>query len=169
MTFIINMAFELYAISSNMPDWIYRLLFIRYLFAFGLGIWLFYGVDRRLLLIGGIMSFIYITAIDYFGCTPLGQPSWGSSNALSFIWPLMLVVIGLRALPNITLISEIGKASFHIFLVQMIYFWAIGNLINTFLGDSFVNNIIICILVGLLFYYFSQIVASKVTKLKHKE
>jgi len=168
VAFIVDMTFEAYALKSGMPDWMYRLLFIRYLFAFGLGTWLAFGIDRRWLAVGGIISVIYITAVNYLGYTPLAQPSWGSQNALSFVWPLVLVVIGLHIAPEcinniyIESISEIGKASYHIFLTQMVYFWAIGGYINKLSVASFIINIIVCVSIGLIFYYFSQIVADKV-------
>ena len=167
-TFAIDMAFEVYALESGMPDWIYRLLFIRYLFAFGLGIWLAYGIDRRWLAIGGTISIIYITAINYAGYMPLAYPSWGSQNAISFAWPLALVVIGLSINTNARFISEIGKASYHIFLTQMVYFWAIGGVINTISGASFIINIIVCVSIGLMFYYFPQVVTNEVKRQRHK-
>lgn len=167
VAFIIDLAFEIYAIESSMPDWAYRLLFIRYLFAFALGIWLALGVDRKWLAIGSIISVGYITAVNYLQYAPLGQPSEGSQNALSFIWPLALVVIGLSFSPmiinnlGVRLISEIGRASYHIFLTQMVYFWTIGGKINGISAGVFIINIIICITIGLTFYYISQIAAVK--------
>ena len=169
--FFANMAFEIYALVSGMPDWIYRLIFVRYLFAFGLGIWLAFGIDRKWLSIGCIISMAYIAAINYFGYAPIAQPSWGSQNALSFLWPLSIIVMGIsiRQKSSITTIfrpiSEIGRASYHIFLTQMVYFWAIGNFINSITWAAFIINVVLCILVGWIFFNFSIIVSAKLKEL----
>jgi hypothetical protein len=174
VAFIVNITFEVYALKSGMPNQIYRLMFFRYLFAIGLGIWLAFGIDRRWLAVGGVISFIYITAVDYFDYIPLGNPSWYSQNILSFVWPLVLVVIGLYVAPKrinniyVWFISEIGKASYHIFLTQMVYFWVLGGYISKLSASFFIINIIICVSIGLIFNYTSQIVASKIKTLRHK-
>jgi peptidoglycan/LPS O-acetylase OafA/YrhL len=172
--FVFNLSFETYALRYEIPDWIYRLLFIRYLFAFGLGIWLAIGKDRRWSVVGGIMSAIYITGVNYFGFSPLAQPSWGSQNALAFVWPLVLVEIGLSVAPKransicIRSISEIGKASYHIFLIQMVYFWTLGRFINTLSCTSFIINVIVCVLLGYAFYYISCSTANEAKVLKYE-
>ncbi len=155
----INIFFELYAINSGMLDEIYRLLFIRYLFAFALGIWLAFGIDYKWLAPGGIISLIYISYVNYFGYTPLAHPSWGSQNVLSFMWPMLLVVIWFDISKRIIfnniytkVLSGIGKASYHIFLTQMVYFWTLGKAINMFTSMAFVFNIAICITLGYVFY-----------------
>jgi peptidoglycan/LPS O-acetylase OafA/YrhL len=182
VAFIIDLAFDIYAVKSSMPEWAYRLLFTRFLFAFALGIWVAFGIDRKWLAIGSIISIIYLTAVVYLGYTPLAPVSWGGTNALSFVWSLALVVIGLSVFPIavnnlcVRLISECGKASYHIFLTQMVYFWTIGYYIYGLFDNSFIINItvfiintIICVAVGLMFYYFSQIAACKVKKLKYSD
>lgn len=162
VAFLLNIVFEVYAFVSDMPNHIYRLLYIRYLFAAALGIWLTIGIDRRLLAVGSIISAIYITSVNYFGVVPPVQPDWGSQNAPSFMLPLLIVIIGLYILPktvgNIitSIFVTIGKASYHIYLVQMVYFWSmLGHIINK-MQLGFVINIIICILIGLMFYYTSS-------------
>ncbi|MDD4651102.1 MAG: acyltransferase family protein [Methanothrix sp.] len=173
-TFCFTLVFEAYALKSEMPDWIYRLTFIRYLFAFGLGIWLALGKGRTWSFVGGIMSAIYITGVNYFGFTPLAQQSWGSQNALAFVWPLVLVEIGLSVAPKhignicIRCISEIGQASYHIFLIQMVYFWTLGWFINTLSSASFIINVILCVLIGYAFYCVSYSKAAKGKALKYE-
>ena len=155
---IFDMIFEIYALKFGMPGWIYERIYMRYLFAAALGVWLFFGINKIWLTIGGSISIIYITMVTYWGYIPPMQTCWGSQNAPSFMWTLAIVAIGLHVLPknvnnsHIWFIAEIGKASYHIFLSQMVYFWVMGDSINKFSG-AIVINLVICISIGLLYYY----------------
>ena len=57
-------------------------------------------------------------------------------------------------------LETIGKASFNIFLTQMVYFSYAENLIEKFFSNNIllinVTNITICLLTGLTFYYFEK-------------
>lgn len=171
-----NIAFEIYVIITEMPDSTYRLLSIRYLFAMALGMGLALGMDKRWITVGGLISFIYIFAVNYLKLPPLGQPAWGSQNVFSFIWPLVLVIIALDMLPkirNILLLQEIGKASYHIFLVQVIYFWSLGRLWSVYATapfhakaiiypSAFFINILTCAILGYIFYLSENTIRQRI-------
>lgn len=167
--FFLNLLFEYYASISGMQNDVYRLLYPRYLFAGALGVWLaFGGVARNkiLLIIGAIIGLAYTVAVEYHNFH-LGfiNSSWYSQNLPSFMWPFILVFLGIK-LGNTEFIKTVagsklgkimsmpGQASYHIFLSQMVYFWAIHVVWTDQLSylNSATNNVIICVLFGMLFY-----------------
>lgn len=136
-SFVVNMIFEIWAYHIGMHNGYYRLLFPRYLFAAALGVWIVKkdSIKWSVISIGAIFSLTYITSIHYWGFTPPVQPDWLSQNAPSYLWPFAIVLFGLRKFPARAkgiweYCTELGKASYHIFLVQMVYFWTIGNLLR---------------------------------------
>lgn len=107
-------------------------------------------------------------------------PAWFSQHAPSYFWTVIIVISGLLYLPkkskNIvhSVIEKLVQASWHIFLVQMAFFWAVGSVVKSlFLGELVITanmdvstliqmsmggflltciNLVICITLGYLFY-----------------
>jgi len=167
--FMISLLLEFISFKLMVPEWLYRLLFFRYLFVFYLGIW--WGKRGELkisytLIFLAILSFFYIYADRYVGnvLSPLVYPAWQGSHAPAYFWSIVLVLI-LFKLANLDFllkktISKLGKASYHIFLIQMVYFLILGSFITNIIdiyGNSIVLLIIIvnaitCSFLGYLFY-----------------
>jgi peptidoglycan/LPS O-acetylase OafA/YrhL len=173
--------------SLGLSEYIY----LRYLFAGALGVWLVTSTKRPLavIIIGGIVSFLFITLTSYSTLFPSNSIFYQYDGILqfpSYVWTLILAMIGLKYLPksiksrfNQSLV-EIGKASWHIFLVQIIYFlypanfvysplnsvmpgFYLGFLLPLFGGFTpipililamvkLMVNIIICVLLGYTWY-----------------
>jgi hypothetical protein len=169
IAFLINLLFEYYAAVSGMQNDAYRLLYPRYLFAGALGVWLAFGGVAKykiLLIFGAIIGLAYTVAVEYYNYNLYFINScWYSQNLPSFMWPFILVFIVLRSVnPEIIkntagsklwkIVSLPGQASYHIFLSQMVYFWAIHvvwiDLLPSLNNAS--NNLIICVLLGVIFY-----------------
>jgi peptidoglycan/LPS O-acetylase OafA/YrhL len=112
---------------------------------------------------------------------PYFQTPWQPQTVLSFFYPLILCVLGLRYLPSNgnsfwNIISLIGKASYHIFLIQIIFFGAgfsitsiiassgLQGVYNTYILGiiALASNITITLLLGLLFYYIEPKLIKKV-------
>lgn len=152
ITFLLSLIFEYLMVVSFVPEWMYRLLYVRYLFAAALGVWLAISSERptKWLLIGALISFIYIFAVNYLDFQALFlYPAWGSQHAPSYFWTLIIVIAGLLYLPekstNIihSVIEKLGQASWHIFLVQMVFFFAAGGAIRSlFFIDFALSNIL---------------------------
>lgn len=93
----------------------------------------------------------------------------GSQNFISFIYTGFLIVLGLIIFPNsnnnklLNTISLIGKASYHIFLIQILYFalfpYTNFSLINNYFLIIFMD-IIICLVLGIGFYKFEKILSN---------
>lgn len=180
--FVINIVFELispYLLSNRI--YLYNASVLRFLFAIALGMWI--SKDYRLLsttsipvLIGSVFSIVYLL-LNIFGNYPIPYflSEQHTQNIFSFFYPALLVLVGLKYLPCTVsanslndFIVTIGKASYHIFLVQMFYF----SVLNSPFGPGFFKyftfgldstnalvpainlllNEAICIMLGLLFY-----------------
>jgi len=173
--FVCDMAFELLSYALGLPSQLYRLLYFRYVFASALGIWLAMskGVNKLWMMTGILISLTYISLVNYFNFKLPIDPSWGSQNAPSFIWPFSIVILGLKVLPKsatriIEVISvKVGEASYHIFLTQMVYFWALGGLISSIpFYVKILLNIFVCISCGLAFYQLEYGVRNKILLIK---
>jgi len=135
IAFILDLVMEYLSVISGMPSWLYGVLVTRYVFMAGLGVWLVFQ-ERVLtpwILIGGLVSALYIAAVSYFQFQ-----FWIFSldpafyHAFAFLWTLLIVVLGFQYLPSaasnpvVRAVTELGKASWHIFLVQMTWFFFLG-------------------------------------------
>ena len=135
VAFVLDLVMEYLSVLSGMPSWLYGVLVTRYVFMAGLGVWLVFQ-ERVLtpwILIGGLASALYIAAVSYFQFQ-----FWIFSldpafyHAFAFLWTLLIVVLGFQYLPSVAtspvvrVVAELGKASWHIFLVQMTWFFFLG-------------------------------------------
>ena len=160
-------------------------IYFRYLFAGALGVWIVTSEKRNniWLIIGGIISLFYITVCCYtpvFSAFPDYYGYTGILQAPAFVWSLILVLFGLAYLPGnagsgyYQYLGEIGKASWHIFLVQMLYFLAPAAYVYAFLLDPLssgnvilqfglgaICNIAICVSVGYGWYYVERKILQK--------
>lgn len=172
VAFLLDMGLELVTYKLGLSPALYRILYHRYLFAVALGVWavMYKGKKSIILSIGSLISLVFIIAVNYFNFQLPIEPSWMNESAPSHFWALLIVILGLKFLPKVEStflekkIALLGKASYHIFLVQMVYFF----LINAFklpINNIFVvMNVIICLVVGYGFFKFE----SSISKNKNK-
>lgn len=137
-------------------------------------------ITNKLLLYLSIIGIIYLT-IWYFlyegyltsSFYPIPYLNnnfgiFGCQNVLSFVYTAFLISLGFLIFPNnfksriLNKIGIIGKASYHIFLIQILYFtlFSMSNFINpiTLLNKILIifGDIILCVLLGVMFYYLEQ-------------
>lgn len=135
----ISICCEYGCIYFKIPLWLYRMLFVRYIFVVYLGILLYRMPKFRasFFIPLSILSAIYIGAECYWGSvfTTIIYPAWQSHHAPAYFYSFIIVVL-LGYIANITrskivfvekYINIIGQASYHIFIVQMPYFYFIQN------------------------------------------
>ena len=154
----------------NVEILIYRLLFIRYIIYVWLGITFYYFKEKIKLnhvLLLGIWSFMYIYSISYLGYKVKLFTYWTGTSLPVAFYPFLLIYLFKKVdklkindrLKNTVII--IGKASYHIYLVQMFYyFMPISNsLIAKFgLKATLFFNELICITIGIAFYKIESII-----------
>ncbi len=105
---------------------------IRLLAAFAIGLWLADGWSfterrNRWLLVWAAISLAYIITIQFTGKPAFFAYTWQPQNVLGFGYTALLVMAGMRWLPSVergawTVLAELGRASYHVYLLQIIYF-----------------------------------------------
>ncbi len=160
--FFISILVDVFCMIIDVPGSVYRVLIVRYIFALVLGVWLALNpknINYKWLIPLAILSVVYIAGVYYQEWEFFIERYWQSQHAPSYFWTLLLVIIGLRAYqfkaenPLSRLLVKMGQASYHIFLVQMFYFWLIADSISDFPFMIYlVITLTICIVLGLLFF-----------------
>lgn len=151
-TFIASLAFESAAFAAGLESYLYSASILRYLFAIGLGMWIATG---KTVLPLAIPSLVYVAAYAGGREIPFFSSLWQPQNVVSFGYSAAVVEVGLRWLPaHRSLISKLGRASYHVFLVQMLWFglvpWAKAHSGLALLMTS----LVLCPLGGLAFMRF---------------
>lgn len=131
--FIVNITIEFIAHNGLIPEDLYGIYYAKFLFAGALGVWLALSVRRFDLwtAVLGALSAVFIIILYYtqllsrfFTVSVIA----GISEAFAFVWTYVLALTGYLYLPKNTAhpiwrgIGEAGRASWHIFLVQMTFF-----------------------------------------------
>ncbi|MBO4449633.1 MAG: hypothetical protein J5777_03525, partial [Clostridiales bacterium] len=156
----VNFAYEILKTAYDMGEVCYRLLLFRYTLIIAYGCYLAMGNykrNKKLSLLCIVSGIVYIIVFCYLGAMPpitnmrTGTCFW----ACLFIIPLASPLI-INKLHN-RFIELLGKASYDIFLVQMVYYYGVGR-VYVFVNGIYKNrmlllfiNIVICISAGLIF------------------
>ena len=193
LSFVLTFVFEI--LANQIPvlennSYLYKACILRYLFIIALGVWTLDNFDinslktvfkRKLIIVGLIVSVVYMVSISVFNWNFIHfQAAWQPRNVLSFFYPLTIFLVGLRYLPLVSekisgLFGFIGRASYHIFLVQIIVFGAGLSMASTieefglqhiYGVTSLISNIIIMTVLGSLFFIleikFKEYISKKI-------
>lgn len=144
LSFIISLLFELLAnqLHMNGETYIYNACVLRYLFVIALGIYAADALKTTNLSFfkkNKIWVFIVISIAYMFWVSALGNhltiipEYWQPMIFLSFFYTFFLCALGLRYLPKnsnkfIDKVSLMGKASYHIYLVQIVAFYILSSI-----------------------------------------
>ena len=179
--FIANLAFEL--VGPYISFDLYYFSICRYLAAFALGLVLAHNVIvnhnwhlksrvNLILIVLGLLSAVYL----YFflnAPTPGFRPEWRTQNIYSFFYPTLIIMLFLSAEPLIQgtkrlfyWLTVFGRASYHIFLVQIIYFgFGIFRLFDVSTEfEGFLVNLAVTFSFGLLFYGINSLICKSYSK-----
>ena len=131
--FVINLAYDLLSHFLCMPSEAYRILIFRFTFILGCGIYLGLmeergkkeDIDAGIFLVLGIVYIIINTFVYEF---PIFG-SWSSSSMIVGFFAYGYFYFMTKKFSGISYhrIFVFGKASYHIFLVQMLFFFFYGN------------------------------------------
>jgi len=176
ITFVVNLIYELLVYYFSLTPELYRLLIFRYTFILGLGTFLYLSKENKKTddLIAIIMlfaGFLYLTINSYIYAIPLFQ-AWKNTSMLygPFVYGIMYFVVKHFYELKYSTFCEIGKASYHIYLTQMVYYAFGSPILSKILGvtNAFVLltiNLILCISFGYLFYIVEKPIRNKLLKL----
>jgi peptidoglycan/LPS O-acetylase OafA/YrhL len=152
--FLISFVFELFSSNLNAfnsDSYLYYANILRYLFLITLGLWVFEGFEPKkrirssresyLVMVGLAISILYLMAFSVFHWEfPFFNNFWGTEYPtlgsyvfLMAFYPLAIYMLAYRILPSnshnklVRSIQYLGKASYHIFLVQILFFAVLYN------------------------------------------
>ncbi len=171
---VLQLAYEFIINYFDIPQNITRYSAVRYLFFLLCGIWLFNNYkrkpDKTLCIFSALLGMGWIIAISYFDFEPQYLFATWSTTALPVaFWLMPIIWICFYKFTNcqsncLSFIYKIGEASYHIYLIQMVYFLFVGNkfendILNTVLALA------VCLTLGYLFYFAE----SKINSYLHKK
>lgn len=176
--FVANVFYEILKSAFYMNDIEYRLLFFRYIFVAAAGCYAYLCEKNKKLEKKDIVIYIceFITGIfficlfSYTNYTPKILVYWSSTSLVTclYIIPMMrLLVLISNIKVRLYPLELIGKASYNIFLVQMIYYCIFASDVTHMIGNyvlSIVVNIIICVSTGIIFYIIENMITSRMVK-----
>lgn len=168
LTFAFSIFAEWLCIQVNVPDPLYRLLYVRYIFAVAIGVFMAkYGLQLLVSFLS-LFSAVYITMVSYLKINvDFIYPSWGFQHAPAYFYTALIIIILWNIYPYFKRmglsLNYIGRSSFHIFLFQMLYFWILSRRLLGIVQNPFIwliLNIFICISMGCLFFKIEQLIIS---------
>jgi peptidoglycan/LPS O-acetylase OafA/YrhL len=146
-------------------SYLYEAGMVRYLFMAALGGAVANMSARRLyrawwMWCGALVSVAFLTVSQLdASAIPFGLPGWENSDFAAAFYPAMLVLLATVALPRAASafsrgVAELGRASYHIFLLQIIWFglgvWGMDSL------PALLGNLTVTLLAGLVFYWIME-------------
>ena len=159
----LNIIFELIIHYYNIDTEIYRLLIFRYLAYIVFGVYIFQSIkenkaiSKPFLVISFCIGLLYLLITRYLGYKPTLLTYWSNTAfpAAFYVFPIIYMVIRLKQSDRVSLLGKyfalIGKASYHIFLIQMAYFYfgADGKFPTPY---TIIVSVVLCVNIGILFY-----------------
>lgn len=169
---MMNAVYEFLQRTYDIYEPLYRLLIFRYLFAIAAGAcvrmtqreW-----QKRWLLLMFLVGAAFIALVCYTGYQPKILRYWTSTSfpVIFYCLPLFWLMVKYGSGLKCGLIEIMGKASWHIFLVQAIYYGAFMGWAVQLQGNEiclFALSLVGCVLAGILFYFLESPVTKKINE-----
>ena len=157
-----NFLFEIFCEYSYFPRSIFRLLVFRYIFVISLGAYMYlYGKNIKIkyLVVSLLLGLCYLYMVNYTKITlNFINDGWKNTNYLSAFYIFPIIYVLLKVYPkNVKKIwfNIIGKASYNIYLIQMLYYKIYVQHIYYVVENKYYQiliNLILCSVLGVLFY-----------------
>lgn len=169
----VNLLYELLAKAYAMGNSCYRLLIFRYLLLIAMGVYVNvfgFNIKRSIEISALFLSTVYIYIVSILQVDPIViNKVWaGTSYAVApYLVPIISLFIIKGSGFKLSILEMIGKASYDIFLVQMVYFVTGVSFINRVLSNLYIRNtinIVICVIGGLMFYCVDSKLTGKITR-----
>ena len=168
---IINLVYEFIIRAYGVNLRTYRIVVLRYLWVIAFGIFLAIGkkkISKLTYIFMLIIGSIYIVLFLYTGEKPFITKWWIGTNMWASLFIIPIIVLFISVNISCLPIEIIGKSSYHIFLVQMIYYnhehFFTQSITKRY--EKLLVNVIVCTCIGVLFYLIenpmSTIVRNKI-------
>lgn len=172
MCFGVCFIYEVVKVAYQMNEECYRLLALRYIFIIAVGVYSAIG-KKRILMRTKVMALgvgaLFIVLTYYTEYKPRIFTLWTSTCMVSCLYIIPLFSLMYRFGKNLKcwFLEMLGKASYSIFLVQMVYYYCADQFVYELVeskGIRLTINFFVIILVGLLFDYISGKIVRAVNK-----
>lgn len=161
---MIQAGYDAFAGYFGMSYGIYRNLYFQYLFQTSCGVYLYlYGdkIKKWVMVLSAVFGAAFIIWSSYLGNTTLLIPHRAITAWPIAFWvmPLMRILLLDHKEAHISIewlhktVAYIGKASYHIFCVQLLWFVSgiVGKITNNILFQAIIS-ILVCVIVGCFYY-----------------
>ena len=144
----------------------YRLLLFRYFMLIAFGSYFAMNKMNRKHWILSVVGFCFIILFKYTNYSPKIFKWWTGTSMFPvlFIVPIFGFLVGKNI--KFAPLEKIGKASYNIFLTQMVYYCYLYGKIKELLVNVYLNAVIsiaICVIIGIVFYEIENRITKKVT------
>lgn len=153
-----NVLYEVIKVPMGMSGDTFRLIVLRYIFAMALGCYFSMGkfqIKKWLAVLSFIFGAGFIYVVCYGGYKPTFFFRWSRTSMLAvfYIAPIAYWLIK-KCTWECKPLALIGKASYNVFFVQMVYFHMANRIFDGVDGTFFpmITTYVICISLGILFY-----------------
>lgn len=163
--FLYNAMYELLQKMYGMDEDLYRLLVLRYFFIISFGAYLAFLEKKRIRTKWGIASFIigiaFVLITKYTQYEPHIIRYWTGTSFLAclYVLPISYVLLRLTKKPKCALLELFGRASFNIFLTQMVWFNYAAGFVYKYIDNIFIRlliNFVVCFIFGIVFYQIEK-------------
>lgn len=172
---IANAVYEVLIWAYGVPAVSYRLLMFRYVFLVAAGVFAFkrYRFPLWVSILMTATGAAFIAVVIYTGYEPrIFNKDWITTNFLSSMLIVPFMVWGLQNLKLRVLPLEItGRASYHIFLVQMVYYAGYYSVLQQRIPmwqGHLIAGMAISLVLGVIFYYVDKPVQDGIGRLIHR-
>lgn len=173
--FVINFIFELLQRAYGMTDGLYRLLVFRYIFVIACGCYLAseqFEMKKWMSALSIGIGAGFIVLCCYLEYTPKIIVYWTRTSFVACLYIIPIIAVLIRRFGRIRFkpLEVCGKASFNVFLFQMLYYSFIEYKIDILTGGilHLFINLAICTIGGVLFYYIEKPITNKISCLVDK-
>jgi len=190
VTFVIDLGFEL--CGTYLPLNVYNSSILRYIAALGIGFYIapelltkgkLNLMDRRFLFIVPLAALSAVLLVIYNGASfSFFQPEWRTQNLFTFFYPALLVILIFNLYSPVsktifhTILELTGRASYHIFLIQMLYFGYLysGFDIHTngimspyvYWPILIISTLVVNIMLGIVLYKIEGVLREKLNRMR---
>lgn len=163
-----NIFYEVIKVPLDMSGEVFRLIVLRYIFAIALGCYFSMGkfkIKKWMAVLSFIFGAVFIYAVCYGGYKPTYFFRWSRTSMLAvfYIAPIAYLLIK-KCTWECKPLAIMGKASYNIFFVQMVFFHIVGNYVGGIPGTLWpmLGSYLVCIVLGILFYKIETPITKKV-------
>ena len=163
-----NIFYEVIKVYIGITNREYRLIVLRYLLAIALGCYFSSG-KFKIKKWMGILSFLFgaafLYAISYCGYRSTYFSRWSKTSmpAALYIAPIIYLLIK-KCTWECKPLALLGKASYNIYLVQMVFFYMANHIFDGVKGrlSSMLFTYVVCLVLGVIFYKIETPITQRV-------